>query len=237
MGKGALPDDHPLTLGMTGFWGTEFVNRACLDADLILALGTRFKEADSSSWYHDYTFNIPPTRLIHIDIEPSEIGRNFPTDLGIVADLRSALRVLNTVARKLVTSQRRNDRLRDEIARQRQDFSESNRAAAASDAFPMMPERILADLRGVMPRDAYLTADVGWNKNGVGQQFPILAPGTVLFPGGFATMGFGPAAAIGAAAPRPESDLARRRRRFRPEPSVLATAREMDLGIVDRDEQ
>ena len=90
MGKGALPDDHPLVLGMTGFWGTELVNGRALIADWILALGTRFKEADSSSWYPGYTFNIPATKLIHIDIEPSEIGRNFPVEIGAVADLRNA---------------------------------------------------------------------------------------------------------------------------------------------------
>src|SRR6185437_3753771 len=77
MGKGALPDDHPLLLGMSGFWGTALVNQACLRADWVMGLGTRFKEADCSSWYRDYTFNVPGTRLIHIDIEPSEIGRNF----------------------------------------------------------------------------------------------------------------------------------------------------------------
>ena len=71
MGKGALPDDHPLTLGMTGFWGTAYINQSCLSADVILALGTRFKEADASSWYPAYTFAIPPTRLLQIDIEPS----------------------------------------------------------------------------------------------------------------------------------------------------------------------
>ena len=102
MGKGALPDDHPLVLGMTGFWGTELVNQSCLAADWILALGTRFKEADSSSWYPGYTFDIPGAKLIHIDIEPSEIGRNFPVEIGAIADLRSALSVLNDAARKLL---------------------------------------------------------------------------------------------------------------------------------------
>jgi acetolactate synthase-1/2/3 large subunit len=98
MGKGALPDDHPLLLGMSGFWGTKLVNDTCLGADWVLGLGTRFKEADCSSWYRNYTFNIPPTKLIHIDIEPSEIGRNFPTELGAVADLKEALGVLLQVA-------------------------------------------------------------------------------------------------------------------------------------------
>ena len=101
MGKGALPDDHPLLLGMSGFWGTSLVNDTCLAADWVLGLGTRFKEADCSSWYRDYTFNIPPTRLIHIDIEPGEIGRNFATELGAVADLKQALGVLLQVAQEM----------------------------------------------------------------------------------------------------------------------------------------
>lgn len=92
MGKGALADDHPLVLGMTGFWGTKFINNKCLGADWMLGLGTRFKEADSSSWEPEYTFAFPPTKLIHIDIEPSEIGRNFPTEIGAVADLKQALK-------------------------------------------------------------------------------------------------------------------------------------------------
>jgi acetolactate synthase I/II/III large subunit len=62
----------------------------------------------------------------------------------------------------------------------------------------MRPERILATVREVLPRDAIVTTDVGWNKNGVGQQFPIYTPGSILTPGGFATMGFGAPAAIGA---------------------------------------
>ena len=78
MGKGALPDDSPLVLGMTGFWGTAFVNETTRNADWILALGTRFAEADSSSWYAEYTFDIPATKLMQIDIDPAELGRNYP---------------------------------------------------------------------------------------------------------------------------------------------------------------
>ena len=101
MGKGALPDDHPLILGMTGFWGTKFINDKTRKADCILALGTRFSEADCSSWEEAYTFRMPPTQLIHIDIDPSEIGRNYPVAIGAVADLKEALKVLLRVARKL----------------------------------------------------------------------------------------------------------------------------------------
>ena len=90
MGKGALPDDHPLILGMSGFWGTKFINDKCLGADWVLGLGTKFSEADCSSWEAEYTFNFPPTQLIHIDIDPTEIGRNYPVAIGAVADLEGS---------------------------------------------------------------------------------------------------------------------------------------------------
>jgi len=205
MGKGVLPDDHPLVLGMSGFWGTALVNQACLAADQMLALGTRFKEADSSSWYPGYTFNIPPTRLMHIDIEPSEIGRNYPTAVGAAADLKEALAVLVEVAREMYPGGRRDEATIRQIAEARREFAARNAAMQRSDAFPMMPERILAEVRDLLPRDAIITTDVGWNKNGVGQQFPVYTPGSVLTPGGYATMGFGPPAAIGAKLARPDA--------------------------------
>jgi acetolactate synthase-1/2/3 large subunit len=234
MGKGALPDDHPLLLGMSGFWGTELVNKTCLQADWVLGIGTRFKEADCSSWYRDYTFNMPPTRLIHIDIEPSEIGRNFPTEIGVVADLKQALAVLLQVARELYPDGRGHAPMEHRIAEFRREFADKNRAMQLSDAFPMMPERILAEVRALLPRDAFIVTDVGWNKNGVGQQFPIYTPGTFLTPGGFATMGFGPSAAIGAKMARPERTVLCLvgDGGFGQNPAALATAVEQNLPIV-----
>jgi acetolactate synthase I/II/III large subunit len=234
MGKGALRDDHPLLLGMSGFWGTKLVNDTCLGADWVLGLGTRFKEADCSSWYRNYTFDIPPTKLIHIDIEPSEIGRNFPTELGAVADLREALSVLLQVARELYPSGREPGPIVEQIAASRREFIASNKAMATSDAFPMMPERILAEVRAQLPRDAIITTDVGWNKNGVGQQFPIYTPGSVLTPGGYATMGFGPPAAIGAKIARPDRTVISLvgDGGFGQNPAALATAVEQELAIV-----
>ena len=198
MGKGALPDDHPLTLGMTGFWGTKFVNDKCLSADWVLGLGTRFAEADCSSWEKEFTFSFPPSKLIQIDIDPSEIGRNYPVDIGVVTDLKQALVVLNRVARRLLPSGKRNEALVAEIAAYRSAFIAGNRAHVQNTGYPLRPERILAVVREVLPRDAIITTDVGWNKNGVGQQFPVYTPGSILTPGGFATMGFGAPAALGA---------------------------------------
>lgn len=226
MGKGALPDDHPLTLGMTGFWGTKFINDKCKNADYVLGLGTSFKEADCSSWYPEYTFSFPPAKLIHIDIDPSEIGRNYPVEIGAVADLKQALTVLTRVAKKLYPQAKETKALRDEIAACRNEFKASNKALEESSAFPLTPQRILADVREVLPRNAIITTDVGWNKNGVGQQFPIYEPGSILTPGGLATMGFGSPAALGAKVAAPHRVVVSLigDGGFGQNPAVLATA-------------
>ena len=234
MGKGALPDDHPLILGMTGFWGTKYINDKCRGADWIVALGTRFSEADCSSWETAYTFAMPPTKLIHIDIDPAEIGRNYPVAIGAVADLKEALKVLNRVARKVAPKGVKREKLVAEMAKNRKSFVAGNAKAMASDGWPMRPERILADVRAVLPRDALICTDVGWNKNGVGQQFPIYEPGSIFTPGGYATMGFGAPAALGAKIARPDRVVVALigDGGFGQNPALLATAFERDVAVV-----
>lgn len=234
MGKGALPDDHPFTLGMTGFWGTQYINDSCRNADLVIGLGSRFKEADCSSWYPEYTFNIPKTTLIQIDIEPSEIGRNYPTEIGVVADLKQALTTLLKVAKSKFPDGIKRQNLQAEIKQTKEDFKAGNLEMEQSNAFPMMPERILADVRRALPKDAIITTDVGWNKNGVGQQFPIYEPGSILIPGGYATMGFGGPAAIGAKIAAPERVVLSLigDGGFGQNPAQLATARHEGTAVI-----
>jgi acetolactate synthase-1/2/3 large subunit len=234
MGKGAVPDDHPLVLGMTGFWGTKFINDKCRNADYVLALGTRFAEADCSSWDARFTFSMPPTRLIQIDIDPAEIGRNFPVEIGVVADLKPALGVLLKVAKRLYPAARKNDALANEIAAYRAEFKRGNEKHVRNAAYPMRPERILDAVRQVLPRDAIITTDVGWNKNGVGQQFPIYTPGSILTPGGYATMGFGAPAALGAKLARPDKVVVALvgDGGFGQNPAMLATAVEENIAVV-----
>ena len=234
MGKGALPDDHPFVLGMTGFWGTKFINEQCRSADVILGLGTRFSEADCSSWEDEYTFNIPPTKLIHIDIDPAEIGRNYPVEIGAVADLKPALTVLNRVARRIVPEGIKRPEVAGAIEAFRTTFLAGNREFQRSDAYPMRPERILADVREVLPKDAIITTDVGWNKNGVGQQFPVYTPATIFTPGGYATMGFGAPAAMGAKLALPDRTVIALvgDGGFGQNPALLATAFEEDIAVI-----
>lgn len=234
MGKGVLPDDHELVLGMTGFWGTKLVNDKCRNADCVFGVGTRFAEADCSSWEDEYTFSFPPSKLIHIDIDPAEIGRNYPVEIGAVADLKPALQTLNRIARELLPQARRNDALRQEIAGFRKNFVAGNQKFVSDDSFPMMPERILAEVRAVLPHDAFITTDVGWNKNGVGQQFPIYTPGSILTPGGYATMGFGAPAALGAKVACPDRVVVALvgDGGFGQNPALLATAVEENIPVV-----
>ncbi len=232
MGKGCLRDDHPLLLGQTGFWGTPISNEKCRTADLIVAVGTRLAEANSSSWDPRFTFSIPPTRLIHIDADEAEIGRNYPTELGAVADARLALEALATEARG--RSHRDRGRLREEIARGRKAFASNWDHQWSSDQYPMRPERILAELRKAVPEDGFIVTDVGWNKNGVGQQFPITVPGTFITPSGLATMGFGPAAVLGVKMAHPKRAAVSLigDGGFSANPSVIATAMEAELPVV-----
>jgi acetolactate synthase I/II/III large subunit len=232
MGKGALPDSHPLLAGATGYWGTPIANELCRTADLILAVGTRFGETDCSSWDPAFTFDIPPTTLIHIDIDPTEIGRNYPAELGVVADAKQALSLIVNAAKTVKVPSRPDVRAR--IAAGRAEFASNWSQQRTSDEFPMRPERILADVRKALPDDGYIVTDVGWNKNGVGQQFPINVPGTFITPGGLATMGFGHAAALGVKYAKPDRPVLALVGDgcFSNNMSVVATAVEARLPVV-----
>ncbi|GIH15986.1 thiamine pyrophosphate-binding protein [Rugosimonospora africana] len=204
MAKGTLPDEHRLVLGMTGFWGLEVTNTYALEADLVLAVATRFAETDASSWNPRYTWQFPPTRLIQIDIDPAEIGRNYPVEIGAVADATRAVRAIDAAVRERAPQPVVRQALRDQIHAARTGLFEGSRERGRSADFPLRPERILADVRDVLPPDAVLVTDVGWNKNGVAQCYPLPAQGRFITPGGASTMGFGPAAALGVQIAEPD---------------------------------
>ncbi|MFL6119549.1 thiamine pyrophosphate-binding protein [Actinophytocola sp.] len=204
MAKGTVEDRHPLVMGMTGFWGLDLTNKYTMDADVVLALATRFAETDASSWNADYTWHFPPARLIQVDIDPAEIGRNYPVEIGAVADVTLAVEAIADAV--VASSPHGTDRpaLRETIGTERSALFAGSRERGRSDDFPLRPERILADLRDALPADAVLVTDVGWNKNGVAQCYELPPEGRFVTPGGLSTMGFGPAAAIGVQIARPD---------------------------------
>lgn len=234
MGHGCISDKHPLLLGQTGFWGFEITHRKTLNADLILALGTRLAEADSSSWYKGITFDQSKTTFLQIDIDPLEIGRNYPVEIGAIADLKLALKQILAAAREIKPEGIDRPELRKEIASFKEEFRQANKTISEDNRFPMAPQRILKDVKDILPEDAFIFTDVGWNKNGVAQQYDITVPGTINHPSGLATMGFGSAAILGA-------KLAAGDRKvitligdggFGTNPSVIATAVEQNIPVV-----
>ena len=230
MGKACMPEKHPLLMGQTGFWGIPVSNEMCRQADLILAVGTRLAEANSSSWEPEFTFDQP--RLIHIDIDIAEIGRNYQTELGVIADAKVALTELARAAQGRRHIERPG--MRERIARARKEFSDLWVDEYSSEQYPLRPERILSELRKALPDDSYIVTDVGWNKNGVAQQFSFPVPGTFITPSGLATMGFGPAAVLGVKYAQPNrvalaliGDGA-----FSSNPGIVATAMEAGLACI-----
>lgn len=197
MGQGCVSDLHPLMVGQTGFWGLAHTHAFTLGADVILALGTRFAEADSSSWYQGVTFDPATTKFMQIDIDPTEIGRNYPVEIGAVADLKLALAQILEAAKAIKPEGIKRPGLREGIAKAKAEFKESVKAITEDLRFPMTPQRILKDVKEALPEDALIFTDVGWNKNGVAQQFTITIPGTVHHSSGLATMGFGASAVLG----------------------------------------
>ena len=204
MGHGCLSDKHPLMIGQTGFWGLEFTHSLTVNADVILGLGTRFAEADSSSWYQGVTFDPDKTSFLQIDIDPSEIGRNYPVEIGAVGDLKVGLAQILEEVKKICPKGKSNPELRAQIAKAKAEFKKSNEAISNDSRFPMTPQRILKDVKEVIPEDAIIFTDVGWNKNGVAQEFDITMPGSIHHSSGLATMGFGPAAVLGGKVAAPD---------------------------------
>lgn len=205
LGKGVLDERDDLCLGPTGRNGTFAANKAARSADVILALGTRFDDRATSSWIPGVTFSIPPTELIHVDIDPQEIGRNYPPTLAVIADTAElAAGLLGLTTPEDVPAGRRAAWLAETLAWKRQ--WEADLAVRQADpAVPIRPDRLVAELARVLPDDANLLADVGIHHNWLLQQLAAPPAGRLLQAWGFASMGFGVGGVIGAKLAAPDS--------------------------------
>ena len=198
MGKGIFPEDHPLACGMSGIWGTRVANETMHNADVVVAIGTAFGEADCSSWRPEHSFAFPPAKLIQIDIDPQEIGKIYPVEVGIVGDAKTVLRQLVDALRSWTPKADDAQRRVDALERARTSWNAELAATKRDNGTPIHPARLLDEIAKAAPRDAIYVTDVGWNKNGAGQQLYSYCPQTFITSGALATMGFAPAAAIGA---------------------------------------
>ena len=233
-GFGCLDMADPLSLGFIGRNGAYPANEAGRRADLVIAVGARFDDRSASSWLPGYSWNFPHCKLIHVDVDPDEIGRNYPPDLGILADARTFLRQLLT---ELERRPAKRDALKDwhtDIEQWQADWETYTRPNFAIHASPIRPERVVADCQAVLPETAILACDVGVNHNWYMQFWKARRPQTMLNSWGFSGMGFGTAGALGAKLAAPERPVVAIAGDgcFTMVPHVLCTAVEYDIPVV-----
>jgi len=204
-GMGTLDMADDLSLGFIGRNGTYAANQAGRHCDVLLTVGTRFDDRSASSWIPGYSWNIPPTRLIHVDIDPNELNRNFESALAITADARTFLRqVLAELDRRGVTANPGIAAWSAGIAGWKakwQDFIAPN---FDIDTNPMRPERVVQDIAQVAPAQSILVPDSGVHHNWFMQFWESRRPQSMLNSWGFSAMGFGVSGVLGAKLAAPE---------------------------------
>lgn len=205
--KGCFPEDHPLYAWHPGTKGTSVGNALTERADVILAVGCRFTDQTASSYRRGTTFAIPPTKLIHLDIDPAEIGKNFDAEVGLVGDAKSGLASLLDACRALGSARNSTDSpyIR-EIASLRDAWLEEVRELRDSDMRPPTIPRFFKELRQVLARDAIVVTGSGHAQACV-LEFPFYEPRTNITSGGFSCMGFSYPAALGAKLAAPDREV------------------------------
>jgi acetolactate synthase-1/2/3 large subunit len=204
-GMGCLDMDDPLSLGFIGRNGAYPANQAGRHADLVIAIGARFDDRSASSWLPGYSWNFPQSRLIHVDVDHAELGRNYVPDLGILADAQTFLRqLLAEVDRGALASGGALDAWHAEIAQWRAEWDAYILPNFEAHASPIRPERIVADCRAVLPDDAIISLDSGIHHNWFMQFWKARRPQTMLNTWGYSGMGFGPSSILGAKLAAPD---------------------------------
>src|SRR5215204_297385 len=236
-GLGAVPSDQPLALGLVARNGHYQANHATRQADVLLALGVRFDDRTSSSWIPGYSFTIPPTKLIHVDIDPEEIGRNYPVALGLMADVRTFLRqvLAELDTRKSVADAAASRRKwLATIDGYRQEWNKFIAPGFVDDSSPIHPQRAAAEIDKALPDDAIMVSDIGVHHNWLLQFCKPKRPDSFVGTMGFGAMGFGVAGVLGAKFAAPDrpcvsvcGDGA-----FFMHANVLGTAVEYNLPVV-----
>lgn len=205
-GKGAMSDDHSLNIGPIGVGGSKAANSTSSEADVLLAVGCRFSDWSSSSFRKGVTYSIPDTLLIHIDIDPTEIGRSYPVEVGIVGDAKVSLEALSdgVPVKRAQTLVRERDSYIDGLQRRKKDWRESLHRRVASESVPATMLSVLAEARRVLPRETIITVGSGHCQASVRQAFDIYQPRTHITSGGYSSMGFAVPAAMAAKIVNPD---------------------------------
>ena len=195
LGLGSFPGNHELALGMIGMHGTTYANYAANEADLVIAAGMRFDDRVTGN---PLKF-LPNANIIHIDIDPAEIGKNKLIDVPIVGDVKNVLAELNRKIPKLSHT-----KWLDEVAKLKKKYSLTFRKTEED---ILIPQEILFEINKLTKGEVIVATDVGQHQMWSAQYLTFNNPHTILTSGGAGTMGFGLPAAIGAQIANPNKKV------------------------------
>ncbi|MBI1657636.1 MAG: biosynthetic-type acetolactate synthase large subunit [Thaumarchaeota archaeon] len=194
-GKGAFPENHPLSMGPIGMHGHAEANKIITEADCVLAVGTRFSDR-SVGTFEDFESR---RTIIHIDVDPAEIGKNQTTRVAVVGDVKASLRVmLRLLEGRKIDRDEGGEWVRH--AREMREYWQENLKIHPGE---LGAAKILRKLRQLLPPESVVTTEVGQHQMWASLFFDVISPGTFFSSTGLGTMGWGFPAAIGAKVARP----------------------------------
>ena len=195
-GKGAFPENHPLAMGPIGMHGHAEANKIIIEADCIIAIGARFSDR-SVGRFDEFGKGMS---IIHLDVDPAEIGKNKSVDVAVVGDVKSSLR---TLVKMLTTKGIRKDPENSWLKR-RKELIEYYTSTIKDYSREITAKKTLKKLRELLPSEAIVTTEVGQCQMWASLHFDVITPGTFFSSTGLGTMGFGFPASIGAKAAKPD---------------------------------
>jgi len=214
MGKSSFPEDHPLAAGVVGLFGHDTANTILRGdrTDVLLAIGTIFHQVTTTSWVK----NFGGQKIIQVDTDPTEIGKNYPVELGIVGDAKPVLQDLLVDIRALLSKlppqefkelEERKKARQKEILALKDELKYYMDPASFSDAVPIKPQRAVREIREFLDKNAIVMADCGNNLAWVERYYQALMPKGFMADGGHTAMGFSVAASIGAKLGAPDRQV------------------------------
>ncbi len=225
LGKGSFPEDHPFSLGMLGMHGTKPSNYMVDECDCLIAIGCRFSDRTTGN-VAEFAKN---AKIIHIDIDPAEIGKNVDVDIPIVGDAKITVTSLIKAINQINTPGNT-----DEWIRHVQNFKRSSIPRTSFDDVPLKPQQVIKEIMQATDEETIITTDVGLNQMWMAHYFKTKHPRSFLSSGGLGTMGFGFPAAMGAKVAKPERDVVAvcGDGGFLMVSQDLATVKEYDIPVV-----
>lgn len=151
MGQAIIGGNHPYYAGRVGGWGNKFANEVARESDVIITLGNRFDEDETGAWDIGETYNMPKSKLIHVHIDPRELGKIYPTEVGIHGDPKCVLQEINAIIK---ASGKTFDRgTKERVAAAKKEYFKEMEEYRNSNAFPINPHRFVKELEAAFPKD------------------------------------------------------------------------------------